>query len=73
MANVINLIEAKYNDMTEPSGIAWVPRLWLNNYEFESGFEREPGSFLVHFAGLAETRLTRMANWLDELQRNQAE
>lgn len=55
----------------EKSGIAWIPRTWINAYEFEHGFEGEPGHFLVHFAGLAETRLTHMANWLDELRRDQ--
>jgi hypothetical protein len=72
MAKVIKSIEAEHQDPTNPSGIAWIPRTWINTFEWEHGFEGEPGSFMVHFAGLAETRLAHMAAWLDELQRNQA-
>jgi hypothetical protein len=73
MAKVIKSIEAEYPDPTKPSGIAWIPRTWINSYEWEHGFEGEPGSFMVHFAGLGATRLAHMAAaWLDELQRNQA-
>ena len=72
MAHVINATETRHESAGTSSGIAWVPRVWFNNYEFEHGFEGKPGSFLVHFAGLAETRLQHMANWLDELSVNQA-
>lgn len=72
MARVIKSIEARHDDASGPSGIVWIPRTWINNYEWEHGFEGEPGSFLVHFAGLAETRLAHMAAWLDELKSNQA-
>ena len=71
MAKVIKSIEAEHPDSTQPSGIAWIPRPWINNYEWEHGFEGGPGSFMVHFAGLAETRLAHMAAWLEELERNQ--
>lgn len=72
MAHVIKSIETQHETARTASGIAWVPRDWFNNYEFEHGFEGKPGSFLVHFAGLAETRLQHMANWLEELGRDQA-
>jgi hypothetical protein len=72
MAHVINATESRHESAGTLSGIAWVPRDWFNNYEFEHGFEGKPGSFLVHFAGLAETRLQHMANWLAELGQNQA-
>lgn len=70
MAKVIETIEAEHQDTRHPSGIVWIPRTWINNYEWEHGFEGEPGSFMVHFAGLAETRLAHMAAWLDELRQN---
>lgn len=44
-----------------------------NNDEWEYGFESEPGSFVVHFAGLGAMKLAHMVAWLDELQRNQAQ
>lgn len=72
MARVIKAAEARHKAANEPSGIAWVPRRWFNSYEREERFEGEPGSFLVHFAGMGETRLYHMAKWLDELQTNQA-
>lgn len=72
MAKIIRAIETNHNERGDPTGIVWVPRTWFNHYEFEHGFEGEPGSFLVHFAGLAETRLAHMQRWLDELRDNQA-
>lgn len=72
MAKVIESIEAEHLEFRSPSGIVWVPRTWINSYEFEHGFEGEPGSFMVHFAGLAETRISHMAAWIDELRDNQA-
>jgi hypothetical protein len=48
MAKVIKSIEAEHQDPTNPSGIAWIPRTWINNFEWERGFEGEPGSFMVH-------------------------
>jgi hypothetical protein len=71
MAKVIESIETAHQDPFEPSGIVWLPRSWINNYEWEHGFEGTPGSFMVHFAGLGETRLAHMAAWLVELQQNQ--
>lgn len=71
MARVTESIEAEHQDPTHPSGIAWIPRQWINSYQMETSFEGEPGSFMVHFAGLGETRLAHMAAWLEELQRNQ--
>lgn len=72
MARVIKSTEERHKNISDLSGIVWIPRTWINNYEWEHGFEGKPGSFLVHFAGLAETRLAHMAAWLDELLNNQA-
>ena len=71
MENVIRSTETSLKDRGSLPGIAWVPREWFNAFQFEHGFEGKPGHFMVHFAGLAETRLSHMANWLDELQQNQ--
>jgi hypothetical protein len=72
MAKVIESIENEHRDPSNPFGIVWIPRTWINNYEWEHGFEGGPGSFMVHFAGLGATRLAHMQAWLDELQGNQA-
>jgi hypothetical protein len=71
MENVIKSTEAQLKKEGSRAGIAWVPRAWFNTYEFEHGFEGQPGHFIAHFAGLGETRISHMANWLEELQRNQ--
>lgn len=72
MELVIQAVEAQSKAQGSSSGIAWIPRLWVNAFEWEHGYEGEPGHFMVHFAGLAETRLRHMQNWLNELQQNQA-
>ena len=72
MAHVINAAEIRHETAGRPSGIAWVPRDWFNNYKFEHGFKGKPGSLLVRFTGLVETRLQHMVNWLAELGQNQA-
>lgn len=72
MEHVVHTTEKMLKDAGSPPGIAWVPRLWFNTFQWNHGFEGEPGHFIVHFAGLAETRIQHMANWLDELQENQA-
>jgi hypothetical protein len=72
MAKVIESIENEHRDPSNPFGIVWIPRTWINNYEWEHSFEGGPGSFMVHFAGLGATRLAHMQAWLDELQGNQA-
>lgn len=72
MAHVIEAKQNRSRDLGEESGIVWVPRTWFNHYEFEHGFEGEPGSFMVHFAGLGATRIDHMADWLNELHTNAA-
>lgn len=72
MERVIQATEKRLESQGRPRGIAWVPRLWFNTFEWEHAFEGEPGHFIVHFAGLAETRIQHMANWLTELQDQQA-
>ncbi|KYG41214.1 glycosyltransferase family 34 protein [Acidomyces richmondensis BFW] len=73
MERVIKSIEMDLRDQNKAPGIAWVPREWFNTFEFEHGFEGQPGHFIVHFAGLGETRISHMAQWLNVLQRNEQE
>lgn len=53
----------------------YVPRLWINTYEFSKGsvgrFEGQKGDMLVHFPGMEETkRLKLMTEWLDIVERD---
>ncbi|KYG41379.1 glycosyltransferase family 34 protein [Acidomyces richmondensis BFW] len=73
MERVIRSMEIQLKDQDRPPGIAWVPREWFNTFEFEHGFEGQPGHFIVHFPGLGETRISHMAQWLNVLQQNQQE
>lgn len=72
MDHVIHSLETRSKDEARSSGIAWAPRLWFNAFQWEHGFEGEPGDSIVHFAGLAETRLQHMTDWLVELRDHQA-
>jgi len=72
MATVIRAIDAEHRDRTNSSGIAWIPRAWINYQVGEYDFDGEPGSFMIHVADMDETRQAHMITWLNELQRNQA-
>ncbi|KAK4901923.1 hypothetical protein LTR49_027160 [Elasticomyces elasticus] len=46
-------------------GMAYVPRTWINTYEWRHAYEGQRGDMLVHFPGLEEQRWKHMADWLD--------
>lgn len=50
-------------------GVVYIPRIWINTYESDHGYEDLRGDMLVHFPGLGETRWTHMADWLDIIER----
>ncbi len=58
------------NDGAEPpgtdyrDGVVYLPRDWINAYQFSHGYEGKKGSFLVHFPGLGTDRLSHMEGWL---------
>lgn len=72
MERVIKKREDAAREAGRPTGIAWLPRPWFNSFQFEAGFEGEPGHHIVHFAGLGETRVGLMGQWLAELKTDQA-
>lgn len=45
-------------------GLIYLPRPWVNAYEFAHGYEGEPGNLLVHFPGMNEDRWPHMSKWL---------
>lgn len=49
----------------------FMPRPWINTYEFHHGYEGGKGDMLVHFPGLFEDRAPHMEKWLSELESNQ--
>lgn len=47
------------------SASMYLPRTWINTYEFSNGFEGKKGDLLVHFPGLEKKRWKLMTEWLD--------
>lgn len=72
MGRVIEKRETAARKAGTPTGIAWIPRLWFNSFQTDSGYEGGPGHHIVHFAGLGDTRLGLMEQWLTELKADQA-
>ena len=50
-------------------GNVYLPRSWINTYEFHHAYEGKKGDMLVHFPGLEEARWSHMANWLNITER----
>lgn len=49
-------------------GVVYIPRKWINTYEWPYGFDGQCGDMLVHFPGLGDLRWERMAEWLDTVE-----
>jgi len=49
-------------------GVAFVPRKWINTYEWIHAFEGSRGDMLVHFPGLEEARWEHMSKWLETVE-----
>ena len=50
-------------------GVVFIPRTWINTYEWRHAYEGSRGDMLVHFPGLEEARSQHMADWLDVVER----
>jgi hypothetical protein len=46
-------------------GVSYLPRPWINSYEWDWAYEGKRGDLLVHFPGLEERRWPHMAKWLN--------
>ncbi|KAF3403107.1 hypothetical protein DPV78_004287 [Talaromyces pinophilus] len=55
------------------AGMAYLPRPWINTYEWHHAYEGEKGNMLVHFPGLEDDRWPHMANWLDIVEKTPLE
>ncbi|KAL4917036.1 cytochrome P450 [Aspergillus aurantiobrunneus] len=49
--------------------VMYLPRLWINTYEWAHAFEGNRGDFVVHFPGLGGERWSHMERWLDAVER----
>lgn len=48
--------------------IIYLPRPWINTYQFENSYEGSRGDLLVHFPGLGDLRWELMAQWLNRIE-----
>ncbi|KAL4993741.1 hypothetical protein BDV10DRAFT_198068 [Aspergillus recurvatus] len=57
------------NQSSYREGVMYLPRTWINTYEWAHAYEGDRGNMLVHFPGLGEKRWERMEAWLDVVER----
>jgi hypothetical protein len=65
MRRVLNKTTGGPNGRGYADGVAYLPRPWINTYEWDWAYEGKKGDLLVHFPGLEERRWPHMAKWLD--------
>jgi hypothetical protein len=46
-------------------GMVYLPRPWINTYEWHHAYEGKKGDMLVHFPGLQEDRWPHMQKWIE--------
>lgn len=65
MRRVLNKTTGGPNGQGYADGVVYLPRPWINTYEWDWAYEGVKGDLLVHFPGLEERRWPHMAKWLD--------
>ncbi|RHZ49187.1 uncharacterized protein CDV56_105006 [Aspergillus thermomutatus] len=65
MARVLSKATGGPDGYGYKDGMTYVPRTWINTYEWMHAYEGERGNLLVHFPGLEEHRWSHMSKWLD--------
>jgi hypothetical protein len=65
MARILNKSSAGPEGRGYREGNVYLPRSWINTYEWHHAYEGKKGDMLVHFPGLEDARWPHMANWLN--------
>lgn len=65
MRRVLNKTTGGPKGQGYADGVSYLPRPWINTYEWDWAYEGKWGDLLVHFPGLEERRWPHMAKWLD--------
>ncbi|KAG8418380.1 hypothetical protein J3458_005799 [Metarhizium acridum] len=73
MAGIFNKSAGGPDGKGYADAVVYMPRPLINAYEFSHGFEGDKGSLLVHFPGLEDVRWSRMAQWLDTVEKTPLE
>ncbi|KAL4907584.1 hypothetical protein BDW74DRAFT_176335 [Aspergillus multicolor] len=58
-------MERVLNESSYCGNVTYLPRPWINAYEWKHAYEGERGNMLVHFPGLDGARWEHMRKWLD--------
>ncbi|KAL4872536.1 hypothetical protein BDV12DRAFT_193254 [Aspergillus spectabilis] len=66
-------MEKVLTQSTYKEGLTYLPRTWINTYEWAHDYEGTKGNFQVHFPGLGEQRSAHMSKWLDIVERTPEE
>ncbi|KGO43105.1 Galactosyl transferase [Penicillium expansum] len=65
MRRVLNKTTGGTDGQGYADGVSYLPRPWINTYEWDWAYEGKRGDLLVHFPGLEERRWPHMAKWLN--------
>lgn len=65
MAMIFNQTEGGPEGRGYKDGVVYLPRPWINTYEWSHAYEGKRGDLLVHFPGMQGERWVHMSNWLD--------
>ncbi|KXG51868.1 Galactosyl transferase [Penicillium griseofulvum] len=65
MRRVLNKTTGGPKGQGYADGVSYLPRPWINTYEWDWAYEGKRGDLLVHFPGLEERRWPHMAKWLN--------
>ncbi|GFF79155.1 hypothetical protein IFM61606_01163 [Aspergillus udagawae] len=68
MARVLNKTAGGPEGQGYKDGRVYLPRTWINTYEWTHAYEGKKGNLLVHFPGLEEQRWSHMSKWLDIIE-----
>ncbi|RDW70879.1 uncharacterized protein DSM5745_08390 [Aspergillus mulundensis] len=61
-------MERVLNGSAYRGNVTYLPRPWINAYEWKHAFEGRKGDMLVHFPGLDGERWAHMRRWLDVVE-----
>ncbi|KAF9894786.1 hypothetical protein FE257_004407 [Aspergillus nanangensis] len=68
MVHVLNKTDGGPDKHGYKDGLIYLPRPWINTYEWHHAYEGKRGNLLVHFPGLEEDRWSHMSKWLDVVE-----
>jgi len=68
MLRIVNMTVGGHNNEGFANQVVYIPRKWINTYEWHHAYEGVKGDMLVHMPGLEVERWRHMADWLDAIE-----